>query len=111
MEVLISGVNHFVSLASGREEDKNIGVSVNVCRSRSASAAQRRGLAGVVLSTAQRRKKKTLLFWRMGSTCQSHTETVCGLGWLLGRAGGLRSGKLSSLFFLSCFSFLFFLFY
>jgi acid phosphatase family membrane protein YuiD len=52
-----------------------------------------------VLSTAQRRKKKILLFWRAGSTRQSHTETVCGLGWLLGRAGGLRSGKLSSLFF------------
>jgi hypothetical protein len=29
MEVLISGANHFVSLASGLEEDKNIGGSVN----------------------------------------------------------------------------------
>jgi hypothetical protein len=33
MEVLISGANHFISLASGREEDKNIGVSVNGRRS------------------------------------------------------------------------------
>jgi hypothetical protein len=51
MEVLISGVNHFASLASGHEEDKNIGVSVNGRRSLLASAARRRGLAGVVLST------------------------------------------------------------
>jgi hypothetical protein len=43
----------------------------------------------------------------VGSTRQSHTETVCGLGWLLGRAGGLRSGN--SLFFSVLISFLFLL--
>jgi hypothetical protein len=56
------GANYFVLHASGREEDKNIGVSVNGHRRGSASAAWRRGLAGVVLSTVQRRKKKISSF-------------------------------------------------
>jgi hypothetical protein len=42
--------------------DENIGVAVNGHRRGSTSAVRRRGLAGVVLSTVQRRKKKTLLF-------------------------------------------------
>jgi hypothetical protein len=40
MVVLISGANHFVPQASGREEDKNIGVLVNGRRRGSASAAR-----------------------------------------------------------------------
>jgi hypothetical protein len=56
------GVNHFVLHASGHEEDKNIGVAVNGRRRGSALAARRRGLAGVVLSTVQRRKKKISSF-------------------------------------------------
>jgi hypothetical protein len=56
------GANHFILYANGCEEDKNIGMSVNGRRRGSASAARRRGLAGVVLSTVQRRKKKISSF-------------------------------------------------
>jgi hypothetical protein len=42
--------------------------------------AHQGGLTGAVASMP--RKKKILLFSGVGPTHQSHTERVCGLGWL-----------------------------
>jgi hypothetical protein len=57
------------------------------------------------VSTLQRKKKKSLLFWCVGSTRQSHTKTVCDLGHLSGWLSGLWLGKPLLFFSIFCFAF------
>jgi hypothetical protein len=105
MKWFISGTNLRAVGASGCGEDLGIGVAVNGSRRWSSKVARRRGLIDA-LSPMRRGRKTKMIF---PSAAIKRSGTLCwALAWLdVGRAGGLRPGNSSPLFFLLSYFFYF----